>query len=251
MKLVVQPDYPALARWTANHMAQAMLAHQAAQDHDRPLVLGLPTGSTPLGVYDNLIALHHQGKLSFRRVVTFNMDEYIGLPADHPQSYAHFMWTHFFNHINILPENIHLLDGMAKDPKQECKTYEEKILQCGGIDLFLGGIGANGHLAFNEPGSSLVGRTSVKKLSPETRQANARFFGGDVHRVPKKALTVGVGTVMDAREVVIMASGKTKAEAVHQVVSGRVSRQWTASAIRRHPKSILACDREALGGLEP
>lgn len=245
MKLLVQPDYPALANWAADYMAR--LIRRAGEDPARPIVLGLPTGSTPLGVYERLIALHRQGKLSFRHVITFNMDEYAGLPSDHPQSYAHFMWTRFFKHIDMLPENIHLLDGMAKNPKQECMAYEEKILRCGGIDLFLGGIGANGHVAFNEPGSSLVGRTSVKILRPETRQANARFFGGDIRQVPKKALTVGVGTVMDAREVVIMASGRHKAEAVHQVVSGRVSRQWTASAIRRHPKSILVCDREALG----
>lgn len=159
---------------------------------DRPFVLGLPTGSSPIGTYQKLVELYRQGQLSFEHVVTFNMDEYVGLPRDHPESYHSFMWNNLFKHVNIKPENVHILDGNAPDLDEECKRFEAEIVRVGGIELFLGGIGPDGHIAFNEPGSSLTSRTRVKTLAYETIIANARFFDGDISKVPKLALTVGV-----------------------------------------------------------
>ncbi|CAB3360358.1 Hypothetical predicted protein [Cloeon dipterum] len=152
-------------------------------------------------MYKKLIELFKDGKVSFKYVKTFNMDEYVGLPRDHPESYHYYMFENFFKHIDIDPKNVHLLDGNAPNLEKECVEYEEKIKQSGGVDLFVGGIGPDGHIAFNEPGSSLVSRTRVKTLAQDTLEANARFFNNDISKVPKQALTVGVGTVMDAREV--------------------------------------------------
>lgn len=161
-------------------------------DENRPFVLGLPTGSSPIGTYKRLVDFHKAGELSFKHVVTFNMDEYVGLPRDHPESYHSFMWNNLFMHVDINPENVHILDGTAPDLDEECKKFEAEIAKVGGIELFLGGIGPDGHIAFNEPGSSLTSRTRVKTLAYETIIANARFFDGDISKVPKLALTVGV-----------------------------------------------------------
>lgn len=161
-------------------------------DENRPFVLGLPTGSSPIGTYKRLVDFHKAGELSFKHVVTFNMDEYVGLPRDHPESYHSFMWKSLFMHVDINPENVHILDGNAPDLDEECKKFEAEIAKVGGIELFLGGIGPDGHIAFNEPGSSLTSRTRVKTLAYETIIANARFFDGDISKVPKLALTVGV-----------------------------------------------------------
>lgn len=152
-------------------------------------------------MYKKLIEFHKAGKVSFKYVKTFNMDEYVNLPRDHPESYHFYMWNNFFKHIDIDPVNVHILDGNADDLVQECLNYEKKIAEAGGIELFVGGIGPDGHIAFNEPGSSLVSRTRVKTLAVDTLEANARFFDNDINKVPKQALTVGVGTVMDAKEV--------------------------------------------------
>lgn len=152
-------------------------------------------------MYQKLIEFYEAGKISFKYVKTFNMDEYVNLPRDHPESYHYYMWNNFFKHIDIVPENVHILDGNASDLVVECDNYEKKISAAGGIELFIGGIGPDGHIAFNEPGSSLVSRTRVKTLAHDTLEANARFFDNDINKVPKQALTVGVGTVMDAREV--------------------------------------------------
>ncbi|MFA6507127.1 MAG: glucosamine-6-phosphate deaminase, partial [Treponemataceae bacterium] len=218
MRLVICPDYYAVCRWAAAHIVSRISAF--APSAAKPFVLGLPTGSTPLGVYRELIAHHKAGRLSFANVVTFNMDEYVGLGADHPRSYHRFMWDNFFSQIDVKKENVHIPDGMAKDLDAECAAYEEAILKVGGIDLFLGGVGADGHIAFNEPGSSLSSRTRDKELMTETRRANARFFGDDINAVPVLALTVGVGTIMDAREVIIVVSGYEKARALQTAVEG-------------------------------
>ncbi|HAX96263.1 MAG TPA: glucosamine-6-phosphate deaminase, partial [Prolixibacteraceae bacterium] len=215
MRLVIQPDYENLARWTASYIARKIELFKPTAE--KPFVLGLPTGSSPLGVYNELISLYKLGKVSFKNVVTFNMDEYVGLAPDHPQSYHYFMWENLFSHVDIRRENVNILNGMAEDIKAECQRYEDKIASMGGIDLFLGGIGIDGHIAFNEPGSSLTGRTRDKELNLDTRIANSRFFGNDIDRVPRLALTVGVGTVMDAREVVIIVNGHNKARALHHV----------------------------------
>lgn len=243
MRLVILPDYEQLSRWAAHHVAKRIL--DFAPTADRPFVLGLPTGSTPIGVYERLAKLHKQGKLSFRHVVTFNMDEYVGLSEDHPESYHSFMRRHLFKHVDIPKKNIHILDGNAKNLSRECAAFEAKIAQFDGIELFLGGVGQDGHIAFNEPGSSLTSRTRVKTLADDTRRANARFFGGDVEKVPRQALTVGVGTVLDAREVVLLVSGASKARALQHIVEGGISHLWTASALQLHPSGMIVCDEEA------
>ena len=207
--------------------------------------MGLPTGSSPLGMYRELIALNKAGVVSFKNVITFNMDEYIGLPKEHPESYHSFMWNNFFKHIDIQEDNVNILNGNATNLEQECQRYEEKIKSLGGIDLFLGGIGPDGHIAFNEPGSSLQSRTRVKTLTTDTIIANSRFFDNDVNKVPKTALTVGVGTVLDAKEVLIIVNGHNKARALRHAVEEGVCQMWTISALQMHPKGIIVCDYEA------
>lgn len=212
---------------------------------ERPFVLGLPTGSSPLPIYRALIAAYEQGKISFQHVVTFNMDEYVGLSRDHPESYHSFMYANFFSHVDIDPKNVNILDGNAASLATECLAYEEKIKALGGIELFLGGVGSDGHIAFNEPGSSLASRTRIKSLTYETIIANARFFNGDLDSVPRMALTVGVQTIMDAREVVIIATGTSKALAIQQAVEGGVSHLCTLSCLQLHPRSMVVVDEDA------
>jgi glucosamine-6-phosphate deaminase len=191
-----------------------------------------------------------EGKLSFKNVRTFNMDEYTGLPADHPQSYARFMKDNFFNAIDIPPQNTHIPNGTAPDLEAECLAYEESILSSGGIELFLGGIGSDGHIAFNEPGSSLASRTRIKTLTRETRIANARFFDGNMEKVPATALTVGIGTIMDAREVLIIVSGSNKAAALKAAVEGGISHWCPLSCLQTHRRAIIVCDEDAAGELK-
>jgi glucosamine-6-phosphate deaminase len=189
--------------------------------------------------------MHQEEGLSFAHVTTFNMDEYVGLPEDHPESYHTFMWKNLFSHIDILPENVNIPNGNAEDLVAECAEYERKITALGGIDLFLGGIGVDGHIAFNEPFSSLSSRTRVIDLTVETRIVNSRFFDGDVNAVPKQAVTVGVATVCDARQVIILAMGYVKAAALKQTIEGEVTHVCTASALQMHPDAIIVCDEQA------
>jgi glucosamine-6-phosphate deaminase len=243
MRLLIHKDYDAVCRWTAAYIVSRICAFPPSGG--RPCVLGLPTGSSPLGVYRELISLHREGKISFANVITFNMDEYVGLGADHPQSYARFMKDNFFSSVDIAPENTHIPNGMAEDLEAECKAYEECIKACGGIELFLGGMGSDGHIAFNEPGSSLNSRTRIKTLTQDTRIANSRFFGGDIQKVPGTALTVGVGTIMDAREVLIIVSGRQKARALQAAVEGGVSHFCPLSCLQMHPRAVIVCDEDA------
>ncbi|MEA4852019.1 MAG: glucosamine-6-phosphate deaminase [Paludibacter sp.] len=243
MRLIIQPDYAGISSWVADFIAEKI--NQFQPTSDRPFVLGLPTGSTPLGVYKNLIELYKAEQVSFRHVVTFNMDEYVEIPQNHSQSYYSFMWDNFFTHIDILPENANILNGNAPDLTAECEAYEARIKAQGGIHLFLGGIGADGHIAFNEPGSSLGSRTRIKTLTQDTIIANSRFFNNDVNQVPKTALTVGVATVMDAKEVLIIVNGHNKARALQQAVEGSVNQMWTITALQLHPKGIIVCDEAA------
>jgi glucosamine-6-phosphate deaminase len=245
MRVIIQNNYGFVSRWAAHHVMKRINEHSAKT----PFVLGLPTGSTPLGMYGELIRLHEAGKVSFKNVVTFNMDEYVGLPADDERSYHYFMWNNLFSHIDIKRENVHILDGMAPDLDEECMRYEEAIRQAGGIDLFVGGVGADGHIAFNEPGSSLSSRTRIKTLTRDTKLANARFFDGDPEKVPSHAFTVGVGTIMDAREVLIMVSGIEKARALRHAVEMGLNHMWTISCLQLHPKAILVCDDDATNEL--
>jgi glucosamine-6-phosphate deaminase len=243
MRIVIHDNYDALSKWTAYYIAKRI--RDFGPTKKRPFVLGLPTGSSPIGAYKNLVALCKAGKLSFRNVVTFNMDEYVGLSKDHPESYHYFMWNHLFSHVDVAPENVNILDGRAKNLEKECRKYEEKIASYGGIELFLGGIGPDGHIAFNEPGSSLASRTRIKTLTFDTIQANARFFNNDINKVPKTALTVGVGTVMDAREVVLVISGYSKARALQKVVEEGVNHIWTVSILQMHPHGMIVCDEDS------
>jgi glucosamine-6-phosphate deaminase len=243
MRLIILENYEEVSRWAAVYIAERI--NESKPRAEKPFVMGLPTGSTPLGTYRELIRLYTEKKISFADLVTFNMDEYSGLGEDHPQSYRRFMNENFFSHIDINKKNIHMLNGLAPDREAECRSYEEAIKEAGGIELFLGGMGSDGHLAFNEPGSSLCSRTRVKTLTEETRIANARFFGGDTEKVPSTALTVGVGTVMDAREVLILVSGCQKARALRAVVEEGINHMWTLSCLQMHPRAIIVCDEEA------
>jgi glucosamine-6-phosphate deaminase len=211
MRIIIQPDSKDAGKWTAEYIWNKIKTFNPTPDN--PFVLGLPTGSSPMPVYEEWIKMYKAGEITFKNVVTFNMDEYVNLPEDHPESYHSFMYDNLFNHIDIPRESINILNGNAPDLAAECKNYEAKIEEYGGIELFLGGIGPDGHIAFNEPGSSLVSRTRVKTLSYDTILANSRFFDDDMSKVPTQALTVGVGTVMDAREVIIIITGFGKARA--------------------------------------
>ncbi|MCD7899057.1 MAG: glucosamine-6-phosphate deaminase [Bacteroides sp.] len=243
MRLIIQPDYQNVSQWAANYVAAKI--NKANPTTDKPFVLGLPTGSSPLGMYKALIDLNKKGVVSFKNVVTFNMDEYVGLPQQHPESYYSFMWNNFFSHVDIVRENVNILNGNADNLEEECARYEGLIASYGGIDLFLGGIGPDGHIAFNEPGSSLSSRTRVKTLTTDTIIANSRFFDNDVNKVPKIALTVGVGTVLAAREVLIIVNGHNKARALYHAVEGSINQMWTISALQMHEKGIIVCDDAA------
>lgn len=243
MRLIIQPNYDSLSQWAANYVVSKITA--AKPTADKPFVLGLPTGSSPLGMYKALIKHYQANKISFRNIITFNMDEYVGLPKEHSESYHSFMWNNFFSHIDIDPANVNILNGNAPDLEAECAAYEAKMKAVGGVDLFLGGIGPDGHIAFNEPGSSLSSRTRVKTLTQDTIIANSRFFDNDINKVPKTSVTVGVGTVLDAKEVLIMVNGHNKARALAQAVEGSVNQMWTITALQLHPKGIIVCDEMA------
>lgn len=248
MRVIIKDNPQKCAEWAADYIVKKI--NEFSPTPEKPFVLGLPTGSTPLPTYKRLIDLYKQGKVSFANVVTFNMDEYIGLDENHPQSYHYFMRENFFKYIDIKPENINILNGMAADPVKEAESYEAKIRKYGKINLFLGGVGADGHIAFNEPGSSLVSRTRVKTLTTDTRKVNARFFDNDVSKVPATALTVGVGTITDAEEVMILITGHGKARALQQAIEGAVSQMWTISILHMHPKAIFVCDEDATDELK-
>ncbi len=243
MRIVIKDTRKETGKWTADYIWKKIEAF--APTASKPFILGLPTGSSPMPVYQEWIRRYKAGEISFKHVVTFNMDEYVNIPEDHPESYHSFMYENLFNHIDIPRENINILDGNAPDLEKVCRDYEEKIKKYGGIELFLGGIGPDGHIAFNEPGSSLVSRTRVKTLSYDTIQANSRFFDNDMSKVPTQALTVGVGTVMDAKEVVIIITGFNKARAVREVIEGSISHMWTVSMLQMHEHAVIALDEPA------
>jgi glucosamine-6-phosphate deaminase len=248
MRIIVQKDYNDVSRWTACYIGSKIRGF--SPEKDKPFVLGLPTGSSPVGTYKELVNLHKAGKISFKNVVTFNMDEYVKIPEDHPESYHSFMKTNLFSHVDCPRENINILNGNAVDLEEECKQYEARIRKVGPIKLFMGGIGPDGHIAFNEPGSSLASRTRIKTLTYDTIQANSRFFDNDINKVPKRALTVGVGTVMDSEEVLILITGYKKARALQKVVEDGINHMWTVSMLQLHPHAIIVCDEEATAELK-
>jgi glucosamine-6-phosphate deaminase len=211
-------------------------------------VLGFATGGTPLGMYKELIRMHKNEGLDFSKVTTFNLDEYVGLPPEHDQSYHYFMWENLFKHINVDRRFVNIPMGMAQDIDKFCEWYEEQIERAGGIDLQILGIGANGHIAFNEPGSSLGSRTRIKTLTGTTREANARFFK-NADEVPKYAITMGVGTIMDAKQLLLLASGEGKADAIVATCEGPITAKWPATIVQMHRYAFVIVDKAAASKL--
>lgn len=242
MEVVIAPG-PALARLAADAI-EALLRR-------RPdAVLGLATGSSPLAVYDELARRHAEDGLSFARARAFMLDEYVGLPAEHPERYRNVIETEIASRVDFAPGAVQGPDGLAADLVEACAGYERAIADAGGVDVQLLGIGTDGHVAFNEPGSSLASRTRIKTLTRQTREDNARFFGGDVDRVPTHCLTQGLATIMSARHLVLLASGRGKAEAVHQLVEGPVSAMWPATILQHHPHVTVLVDDAAASRLQ-
>ncbi|WP_300345781.1 glucosamine-6-phosphate deaminase [Nesterenkonia sp.] len=213
-------------------------------------VLGLATGSSPLRVYQELIRRHQESGLSFARARGFTLDEYVGLPADHPQRYRNVIAEEFVDHLDWPAEQVQGPDGSAADLTAACAAYEQEIKAAGGVDIQLLGIGTDGHIAFNEPGSSLASRTRIKSLTRQTRRDNARFFDGEISRVPVHCLTQGLGTISEARHLILLAFGEEKAEAVHQLVEGPVSARWPATVMQFHPHVTVLVDDAAASRLE-
>lgn len=237
MEIIIQPDAESAAEMAARIFAELI--------HSKPkAVLGLATGSTPLPLYRKLV----DRNLDWSGITSFNLDEYIGVGPEHPQSYHAFMHGNLFEHVNIHPANIHIPDGMSTDPEAHCREYEEKIQSAGGIDLQLLGIGTDGHIGFNEPTSSLASRTRIKTLTSRTRKDNARFFGSE-DAVPFHVITMGIGTILDTRKTLLLATGKNKAQAVAQAVEGPITSMNPASALQLHPSAIFCLDEEAASEL--
>ena len=248
MKVVIRNNSAEGSLWAAHYIAEKINAK--AKVTDKPFVIGLCTGSTPIETYAELIRMVKAGEVSFKNVISFNMDEYVGLPESHPESYHSFMHKYLFDQIDEKPENIHILNGNAADPVAECEAYEKAIVEAGGFDLFLGGVGEDGHIAFNEPFSSLQSRTRVVTLTYDTRVVNARFFDNDFNKVPAQAMTVGVATVLSAKEVVILAFGHKKARAIKDAVEGPMSHYCTLSGLQGHPAGTIVCDELYVGELK-
>ncbi|XP_072048381.1 glucosamine-6-phosphate deaminase 1-like [Amphiura filiformis] len=242
MHLVILDDYDKTSEWAAKYVRNRILDFKPGPD--KYFVLGVPTGRTPKRMYKKLVEFYQQGVLSFKYVKTFNMDEYVNCPKNHPESINYFMWDHLFKHVDILPENVHIFDGNAPDLDKECKEYEEKIEAAGGIELCITGVGPDGYISCNLPGSSLVSRTQVTKLTygPEAIAAQSRFFNGEVSTL---AFTVGMGTIMDAREVMVMVTGARKSVALYKAVEEGVNHMWPVSAFQQHPRAIIICDEDA------
>ena len=244
MEIVVCKDKAEASRLAAQMITDAVRKNPK-------LVLGLATGSTPVAMYDEMAKAVKAKKVSYRQVKSWNLDEYVGLPGTHDQSYRYFMNENLFRKIDIQLKNTHVLNGMAKDPEKECRAYEAQIKKAGGIDIQVLGIGSDGHIAFNEPGTSLNSRTSVVYLTPSTIKDNARlFFGGDMSKVPTRALSMGVGTICEARKIILLAFGKNKADAVKGMVEGGMSQYCTASALQAHNDAWVFCDEEAASKLK-
>ncbi len=242
MEVIIKPDYDALSVAAAQQIADVLNRKPNA-------VLGLATGSTPLGVYKELARMHREQGLDFSRCTTFNLDEYVGLPASHDQSYHYFMRENFFKHVNIPPQNIHIPSGTTSNFPSFCQWYEQRIEECGGIDIQILGIGSDGHIAFNEPTSSMSSRTRLKTLAKQTIDDNARFFE-KAEDVPIYAITMGVGTILESEEIVLLANGAGKADAVAQAVEGPITSMITASALQMHPNTKFYIDDAAAANLK-
>lgn len=239
LTITAYQDERTLARTVAAQIASALRAAPG-------LVLGLPTGRTPIRLYHELGRLHQSGAADFSGVTTFNLDEFLGIPPEHPGSYRSFMQEHFFSRVNIPPGRIHLLNGTAPDPDAECRRYESAIEEAGGIDLQILGIGTNGHIGFNEPARELIARTHRVRLKASTRRSNAALFGGDPEQVPREALSMGMGSILQARRILLMATGKAKARCVAGAATGPITTKLPASFLQLHPAVEFAVDRAAM-----
>jgi glucosamine-6-phosphate deaminase len=248
MRVVIKKDYEELSRWAADYVVYRINKHKPSPKH--LFVLGLPSGSTPLKMFEYLAQYYKEGKVSFANVVFFGMGEYVGIGAGDKHGFQYFLWDKFLKYVNIKKEHVYFLNGLTTNFAKECADYEATIKKYGGVDLFIGGVGVDGHIAFNEPYSSLCSRTRVKMLTPSTLRANSRFFDNDIAKVPPLVLTIGIATMMDAEEVMIMATGEHKAEAVKQAIEGNITHVWPISVLQQHPHGIIACDETATAKLE-
>ncbi len=244
MKVISFETVSEVADYAAGEMIKAIKTFVPTEEKPY-LVLGLPTGSTPIPVYERLVQAYNNGDISFKNVKTFNMDEYVGLRPDHPQSYHYFMQENLFKHVDIYPKNINIPDGMADDIPAFCRAYEMAIKNAGGIDIQLAGIGENGHLAFNEPNTSFDTPTHEQSLTQSTIQANARFFDKP-EDVPTRAVTIGLKTIFDARRVIVLATGSKKAEAIRLATQDSVSVNCPASMLQHHKNAEFVCDKTAI-----
>jgi glucosamine-6-phosphate deaminase len=242
MQVIIAKTYEEMSRAAAVAVAEVLNAKPNS-------VLGMATGSTPLGVYQELVRMHKKEGLDFSQVITFNLDEYVGLPVNHPQSYHYFMHENFFKHVNIPPQNVHIPSGTTSNYRAFCDWYERRIKEVGGIDVQILGIGSDGHIAFNEPSSSLSSRTRLKTLAKPTIDDNARFFNSR-DEVPVYAITMGVGTILEARKILLLANGKKKADAIAQAVEGPVTAMITASALQLHGDTLVYVDQDAASKLK-
>ena len=248
MRVIIKANYDEIADWAATYVAYRIT--RARPTAEKPFVLGLPMGDTPKGMYKKLVELNHKGKLSFANVVIFCMNEFIGLDKKAPQSCHSYMKKYLLDDVDTKASNIYILDGKTKNYEKECENFELAIKQKGGIDLFVGGVGADGHIAFNEPFSSLSSHTRVKTLTTETMKIKAKLFDNDINNVPHTVLTVGTGTVMEAKEVMLIASGDAKAEATKAAIEGSVNHRWAVSILQMHRHGIYVCDEAAASKLE-
>lgn len=242
MEVIIPEDPAQIAQIGADAICQLL-------DEKPDAVIGLATGSTPLPLYAELIRRYKAGEVSFARATAFTLDEYVGLPSDHPQAYANVIRTEFAAHVDFADDAVHSPDGLSNDIPASCAEYEAKIVRAGGVDLQILGLGTDGHIAFNEPASSLSSRTRIKTLTPQTRIDNARFFDGDLDQVPDHCITQGLGTVMEARHLMLLATGEGKAQAVWNLVEGPVSAMWPATILQHHPHATVLLDESAASRL--
>ena len=243
MEVIIQPNSHQLSVIAANIIRDAVIKKPN-------LVLGLATGSTPIELYKLLVQMHKENEVDFSKVISFNLDEYIGIPKDHPQSYHTFMAKHFFNHVNILKKNQNIPQNIVENHLSFCQEYEDSIKSCGGIDIQILGIGKDGHIGFNEPGSSFASRTRMTTLSKSTLEANAVHFGNDIDAVPEMAITMGIGTITDAKQCLLLASGSNKKDAIAKTIEGPISAMIPASALQLHPDVVFLIDEAAASGLK-
>ncbi len=243
MEIIIKESYEEISKEAAQIIRAALLKKSN-------LVLGLATGNTPIGLYNELARMHKAEGLDFSQVVTFNLDEYVGIPVDHPESYHTFMERYLFSKVNIPASNQYIPQSTTDNLEEFCEWYEERIRHFGGIDIQVLGIGTNGHIGFNEPSSSLGSRTRLKTLAPATIQAHLPNFGGDAEAVPRMAITMGIGTIMEAKQCLLLANGGSKADAIAQCVEGPITAEVPASALQMHPRAIILVDEAAASRLK-